>query len=205
MHLTIRAAVATVALLGALTAAGCGDSDDAAAGPAPSVTFTEPTPAATTPAPAQPTTTAVTPVQTTTTDDETSPVACGIDINSAEVNNAFASLSEAFPGVGWVAERATDECNTLAWVQATVEGATGSSPNHVLFFVDRQFLGTATAEPYAFSYVESETDDTVTVRYRWLNEGDPTANPTGGPVHVRYQWDGTEVVMLDPLPPEVTG
>ena len=146
-------------------------------------------------------------MQTTTTDDETAspPVACGIDINSAEVNNALASLSEAFPGVGWVAERATDECNTLAWVQATVEGATGSSPNHVLFFVDRQFVGTATAEPYAFSYVESETDDTVTVRYRWLNEGDPTANPTGGPVHIRYQWDGTQVVMLDPLPPEVTG
>ena len=141
------------------------------------------------------------------TDETTTPppVACGIDINSREVQDALASLPEAFPGAGWVAERASDECNTLAWVQATVAGATGSSPNHVLFFVDGQFVGTATAEPYAFTYVESETDDTVTVRYRWLNEGDPTANPTGGPAHIRYQWDGTQVVMLDPLPPEVTG
>ena len=42
-------------------------------------------------------------------------------------------------------------------------------------------------------------------QYRWLVADEAFAAPEGGPVAIRYQWDGSSVIMLDTLPPEVTG
>ncbi|MFF1555576.1 LppP/LprE family lipoprotein [Rhodococcus erythropolis] len=112
---------------------------------------------------------------------------------------------EPFSGQSWRATSAGAPCSTLVWVTADVEGATGSSPTHVLFFAGGEYLGTATANPTAFTQVVGGNDFTVKVQYKWLRPGDATANPTGGPVVVRYMWDGASVQMLDPLPVEVTG
>lgn len=130
-------------------------------------------------------------------------IVCGVDIDAPMVTDALASLSDQ--QTTWIAGEASHACGSLGWVAADLANASGSAPNHILFFDQDRYLGPATEQPYPYSYVVSETADTVTVQYRWLNPGDALAVPTGGPVDVRYQLvDGT-LEMLDELPPEVTG
>lgn len=128
-----------------------------------------------------------------------------LDITSPAVTNALASVPQYFDGVPWVATDIGDPCASFTWVRADIQGATGSSPVQWLFFADGRYLGTGTSEAYGFSFADSQSADTITIGYRWLVGDDPTANPTGGPALIRYQWDGSQVTMLDELPPEVTG
>ncbi|OYD70325.1 LppP/LprE lipoprotein [Rhodococcus sp. OK302] len=127
-----------------------------------------------------------------------------VDISSPVVSEAVQSL-EPFSGRSWRATSAGAPCSTLVSVTADIEGATGSSPTNVLFFAGGEYLGTATAKPTAFTQVVGGNDYTVEVQYKWLEPGDVTADPTGGPVIVRYLWDGSSVQMLDQLPVQVTG
>lgn len=132
------------------------------------------------------------------------PAQC-IAMRSPVVSDAVASLPEYFDGVRWVAYEMGDPCASFTWVSATSEGATASTPDHHLFFADGVYLGTATAEPYSFTSVTGQSSDTITVNYRWLVGEEAFAAPEGGPVSIRYQWDGNQVNMLDTLPPEVAG
>ncbi|GGG00536.1 hypothetical protein GCM10007304_13080 [Rhodococcoides trifolii] len=110
---------------------------------------------------------------------------------------------EPFMASAWRLDEQGDPCATLSWATASIVDATGSSPETVLFFHDGRYLGTTTSRPYAFTSVAEQTDDTVTVQYKWLNPDDANANPTGGPALVRYRWNGSSVEMLDELPDEV--
>ncbi|KZF10961.1 hypothetical protein A2J03_20355 [Rhodococcus sp. EPR-157] len=132
------------------------------------------------------------------------PVVCP-GIASPVVTDAVASFSPYFDDVPWVAYEMGDPCASFTWVSATSERATASSPDHHLFFDDGVYLGTATAEPYSFSSVVDQSFDTVTVNYRWLVGDEAFAAPEGGPVAIRYRWNGSQVTMLDALPPEITG
>ncbi|MGU3434920.1 LppP/LprE family lipoprotein [Actinomycetes bacterium M1A6_2h] len=98
-----------------------------------------------------------------------------------------------------------DPCATLSRATASIDSATVSSPETVLFFHENTYLGTATLESYAFTSIVSQMDDTVTVDYKWRNADDANAFPTGGPAQVQYRWTGSSVDMLDDLPAGVTG
>ncbi|MGF0314150.1 LppP/LprE family lipoprotein [Rhodococcus sp. IEGM1428] len=136
--------------------------------------------------------------------DATAPVTC-LDVSSSSVTEAVNSLPLVFADSPWVATRMGDPCASFTWVEALPSGATVSSPTHLLFFHNTEYLGTATLEPYGFTSVAAQSADTITVNYRWPLAGDANANPTGGPVTVDYRWDGTQVTMIGTLPPEVTG
>jgi len=94
-----------------------------------------------------------------------------------------------------------DPCADLSTVLVTIEGATGSSPIQALMFHRGQFLGTGTWKAYGFTSLDeaATTPDTVVLRYRWGQSC--TACDDGSVTTVRYHWDGTRVVMLDPPPP----
>ena len=94
-----------------------------------------------------------------------------------------------------------DPCADLSTVLVTIEGATGSSPIQALMFHRGEFLGTGTWKAYGFTSLDSEasTPDTVVLRYRWGQSC--TACDDGSVTTVRYHWDGTRVLMLDPPPP----
>ncbi|MBM7245921.1 LppP/LprE family lipoprotein [Rhodococcus fascians] len=128
-----------------------------------------------------------------------------LNLTSAPVTAAVDSLPPVFADSPWVATRIDDPCASFTWVEALPSGATVSSPTHLLFFHDAEYLGTATLEPYGFTSVAAQSSDTITVNYRWPLAGDANANPTGGPATIDYQWDGTQVTMIGTLPPEVTG
>jgi len=136
--------------------------------------------------------------------DATAHVTC-LDVSSSSVTEAVNSLPLVFADSPWVATRMGDPCASFTWVEALPSGATVSSPTHLLFFHNTEYLGTATLEPYGFTSVEAQSADTITVNYRWPLAGDANANPTGGPVTIDYRWDGTQVTMIGTLPPEVIG
>lgn len=136
--------------------------------------------------------------------DAPAPVTC-LDVSSSSVTEAVNSLPLVFADSPWVATRMGDPCASFTWVEALPSGATVSSPTHLLFFHDAEYLGTATREPYGFTSLAAQSADTITVNYRWPLAGDANANPTGGPATIDYQWDGTQVNMMGTLPPEVTG
>ncbi|TFI44356.1 LppP/LprE family lipoprotein [Rhodococcus sp. 1R11] len=128
-----------------------------------------------------------------------------LDLTRGPVPQAVDSLPLVFADSPWVATDMGDPCASFTWVEALPSGATVSSPTHLLFFHDAEYLGTATLEPYGFTSVAAQSADTITVNYRWPLAGDANANPTGGPATIDYQWDGTQVTMIGTLPPEVTG
>ena len=128
-----------------------------------------------------------------------------LDLTWGPVPQAVDSLPLVFADSPWVATDMGDPCASFTWVEALPSGATVSSPTHLLFFHDAEYLGTATLEPYGFTSVAAQSADTITVNYRWPLADDANANPTGGPATIDYQWDGTQVTMIGTLPPEVTG
>ena len=128
-----------------------------------------------------------------------------LDLTWGPVPQAVDSLPLVFADSPWVATDMGDPCASFTWVEALPSGATVSSPTHLLFFHDAEYLGTATLEPYGFTSVAAQSSDTITVNYRWPLAGDANANPTGGPATIDYQWDGTQVTMIGTLPSEVTG
>jgi hypothetical protein len=129
---------------------------------------------------------------------------CGPDEASA-VRTALAHLPpERLTGrrfAGAPLESNYDPCTDLSTVLVTIEGATGSSPVQALMFHRGQFLGTGTWRAYGFTSLDeaAATSDTVVLRYRWGQSC--SACDDGCVTTVRYHWDGTRVVMLDPPPP----
>jgi hypothetical protein len=68
------------------------------------------------------------------------------------------------------------------------------------FFVGGRYIGTDTSEDSAQMRVENASDDTVTLAYALYGPDDALCCP-GGTATVRYQWNGSRLVPLDPIPP----
>ncbi|SKH88179.1 LppP/LprE family lipoprotein [Mycobacteroides abscessus] len=106
---------------------------------------------------------------------------------AADIEKALTALPRCHDELAWVAaDRGQSAAGGLTWVRAIIERGSTSSPEHVLFFAGRGFLGTATPDPHPFTQVVSTDGDTVTVQYRWLVGEEPNSAP-GGVGAVRYQ------------------
>jgi hypothetical protein len=71
---------------------------------------------------------------------------------------------------------------------------------HAFFFYRDDYLGTDTWDPSASVTVAWQSNDTAALQYALYRPDDPKCCPTGGTAEVRYQWDGTQLVALDPIP-----
>ncbi|WKD60123.1 hypothetical protein CCICO_00300 [Corynebacterium ciconiae DSM 44920] len=121
------------------------------------------------------------------------------------------SISQVRPwegGVPWSSDYPQtgmfDDCAALSAIVITIEGATGSSPFHILLYHYGEYLGTATYEPYGFSPTVDRVDDaTLSVIYHWPRPGEGTANRTGES-HAEFHWDeeAQKVIMSGELPPD---
>ncbi len=81
--------------------------------------------------------------------------------------------------------------------------ATGSADGYnqkAFFFYGDQYLGMDTTDPSSNITLAGKDDKTITLKYTLYNSSDVLANPTGGFATVRYQWDGTKITPLDPIP-----
>jgi LppP/LprE lipoprotein len=80
-------------------------------------------------------------------------------------------------------------------------GRSTSGSELAFFFVNGDYIGNDAQDPSAIMKVARKGDLTVTIAYRIYAPGDAQDKPTGGPVRVRFTWDGTRLVPQDPLPP----
>ncbi|WP_186290559.1 LppP/LprE family lipoprotein [Gordonia zhaorongruii] len=128
-------------------------------------------------------------------------------VPTARVNAAVRTLPPPFPGrnIPWrVSSKGSSMGCWLNWVQVYPEGATGSSPTHILLFDQNRYVKTATHRPTAFTrVVGSAWPGELTIAFRWLIGDDPTAHPRGH-ANVRYQLlPFIPPFPIDPIPPQV--
>ena len=86
----------------------------------------------------------------------------------------------------------------------TINGATGSSPYHIMLFHKGEYVGTATAEPQGFSPDVKQVDGkTLAVTYFYTKPGEANAERSGE-AHATFTWDPAQekVVMDGELPPK---
>jgi len=127
------------------------------------------------------------------------------DVNSALAASSVASLGAPPAGDGWEIQAGSDDpieagCSgVLSWM--TVEWPGIHPGTHILFFTGGKYLGTASAQPYAYTTVLGKTRDTVSVQYRWPREEDPLCCPQGGPSVVTFTLTGTTVTANGQFPP----
>lgn len=134
------------------------------------------------------------------------PARCGVDLSAPVIQSAIATLpDEPVTHAPWSTdprgfEGNFDPCATLSTAIITVQGATGSSPNHALLFHKGAYIGTATPEAHGFTSldVDSTTDDTVGLAYK--TPGSCNACPDGTVTRVQFHWAGQKVQMIGTPP-----
>ncbi|MGN7134388.1 LppP/LprE family lipoprotein [Rhodococcoides corynebacterioides] len=188
---TFAARIAVLAACAAVAAA-CGGQTDGTAQPAPadgaasaaSSTTASPASPAGTPSPTTTGAPTFTETVTVPAPAPAGPVPC-VDPSSSNVRAAVANLGTDSQGGRFVIDDHTmgissDGCPALEWARATGTGIqNGTVQSHVLFFTNTgSYLGTATSDAYSYTSVVGATDDTVTVRYRWLSPEDPNCCPS---------------------------
>lgn len=130
---------------------------------------------------------------------------CSSDNDESAYEKAIAQV-EPYPGLDspWKPfDSNFDPCAALSWITVTLEGATASSPYHILLFHNGEYLGTATAKAYGFSPKVSRVDDSeIAVTYRWPKEGEGNAEASGT-TQAGFRWDegAQKVVMSGDVPP----
>lgn len=69
------------------------------------------------------------------------------------------------------------------------------------FFLGRRYLGTDAAAPSAQVQEVWRDDRTIALLYILYRRNDPLCCPTAGGAIVRFEWNGSRLVALDPIPP----
>lgn len=136
---------------------------------------------------------------------------CGVNLGSETIQTALNVQPEAIPGIPWGRDPLAvagnfDQCATLSVAIASVQGATGSSPDVALLFNHGIYVGPATPTPRGFTSLNRAltTDDTLALDYK--TPGSCNACSDGTISTVRYQWQSRgpgqlgHEVRLDQLP-----
>src|SRR3954452_2715095 len=171
-----------MALLAAALIAGCGGSETKTVtqvSTAPQPTQTQTTPTATVPKISVPT--------------QTTP--------SAPPPGTLAQARAKVSAEGYNVNNASDydPSRTLRVLVGTRKDSGDGYAKRAFFFVGGRYIGTDTSDDSASNRVEGQDDATVTLPYALYGGKDPLCCP-GGTARVRYQWNGSRLVPLDPIP-----
>ncbi len=82
----------------------------------------------------------------------------------------------------------------------SVSVSTSGNGVQAFFFLRGIYLGTDTLAPSGSIAVGPTTSDTITLLYGLYRPTDAGCCPSGGTAAVRYQWNGTRLLPLDPIP-----
>ncbi len=85
-------------------------------------------------------------------------------------------------------------------ILGTLTGSADGYNNWAFFFVGNTYIGHDAPTPSMQIAIQSRTKTVITLAYRIYGASDPTCCPTGGTQTVRYQWNGTKLIPLDPIP-----
>ncbi|MFC9895656.1 LppP/LprE family lipoprotein [Nocardia sp. NPDC127579] len=154
--------------------------------------------------PTQPVTVTVEPTTAPTTVPGGGDGLC-FDQDSELAHAGFARVAADEPSTIWTIPGASEDsadggcAGVLSWM--TMEGMGIHPATHILFFAEGKYLGTASAEPYAYTTVLGKTRGTVSVQYKWPLPEDALCCPTGGPSVVTFTLNGTTVTASGQFPP----
>lgn len=95
-----------------------------------------------------------------------------------------------------------DESQQLRALIGTAAGSTDGRNQKAFFFLGDTYLGTDTSNPSAQIAFGGEDGNVVTIVYTLYRPQDPMNAPTGGKVGIQYQWNGSRLVPLEPIPPD---
>jgi len=86
-------------------------------------------------------------------------------------------------------------------ILATATGTADGYAQAAFYFYNGRYLGTDAIAPSAGISEAWQDDTTVALSYQLYNTTDPMCCPTAGSAIVRFHWTGTQLVPLDPIPP----
>jgi serine/threonine protein kinase len=85
-------------------------------------------------------------------------------------------------------------------VLGTLTGSADGYNNWAFFFAGNRYIGHDATTPSMQIAIQSRTQTVITLAYQIYGPTDPTCCPTGGTQTVQYQWNGSKLVPLDPIP-----
>ena len=85
-------------------------------------------------------------------------------------------------------------------ILATLTASADGYNNWAFFFVGNTYIGHDTKEPSLGISIVGRTSNTITLGYTIYGPNDPNCCPSGGSRSVRYQWNGSQLIPLDPIP-----
>ncbi len=194
LPLAIMAVLLVAAAIGIAILAAKDNGSKGKAGPTPSVTSTPSTPPPTTPSTSPPTTPPTTTPPTTTPPTTPPPVAANLgQAENSVLAAGYTPSSDA--SASW------DPQAPINVILATLTGSADGYNNWAFFFVGNRYIGHDTKDPsLTIAVTGRRTTDTITLAYTIYAPSDPNCCPTGGTQSVRYQWNGSQLIPLDPIP-----
>jgi hypothetical protein len=94
-----------------------------------------------------------------------------------------------------------DQHQSLAVLIGIRIGSADATAQRAFFFADGGFIGTDTSDDSAGVRVGYQRPPVIALQYALYRPKDPQCCATGGKATVRYQWNGTKLEPLDPIPP----
>jgi LppP/LprE lipoprotein len=84
---------------------------------------------------------------------------------------------------------------------ATAPGSAGAHTQRAFFFVNGGYVRTDLPNSSAGIHIAWRSNTTIALAYALYKATEPVCCPTGGSMIVRYEWNGTQLQVLDPIPP----
>ncbi|MDX6643054.1 MAG: hypothetical protein QOD76_1016 [Solirubrobacteraceae bacterium] len=116
---------------------------------------------------------------------------------AGNVNEAAATVERE--GFDVIDRRAYDPRTTLRVLLGIKHGSGDGYAKRAFFFVGGRYIGTDTSDLSASMRIASQTDTTVGLTYALYGPRDALCCPHRFAT-VRYHWNGTRLVPLDPIP-----
>lgn len=160
-------------------------------------------------APAQPVGAAEAPSQGATAREEKSRRKCVIMSGPEALASAIHRVPAPGKNYRWDPAKADltgyDRCQPFSWIVLRVAGATGSSPQQIMFFHYGQFVGRATKQAFGFSpTINRIAPNQIKVTFTWAQNNEPNAKASGKAESVyTLTGAGMEVRHSGQLPPGV--
>lgn len=124
--------------------------------------------------------------------------------NIPKIARPFADM----PDVAWQVDpyfgsETYDPCAPLSYIVIGVQGATASSPNHIMLFHHGAYLGTATKTAPGFApKIRRVSPSTIAVTYTYPKAGESNAGASGH-TYATFRWSEGQhrVIMTGNIPP----
>lgn len=107
--------------------------------------------------------------------------------------------SHAYVPVG-TADFSSPPTGGLHVIVATPTGSTADHTQRAFFFVDGNYIRNDLGDPSGSIRIAWRNNDTIALAYAIYAAADPICCPTGGSMIVRFQWTGSRIDALDPVP-----